>query len=234
MKGLMLKSQESNEPSGSGHPESGDRHRCRRVAVAALALWVVGAVSVSADARKMTVGVYENAPKVFVDESGKPAGVFIEIIEDIANREGWRLEYASGTWAEGLDRLERGEIDLMPDVAYTAERERVYDFHAIPVLSSWFQVYARRGSGIRSLVDLAGKRIVVLERSVQQEAFANLAGGFGLDITLIPLSDYRRMFEMVARGDADAAITNRFYGLMNAAKYDLEDAAIVFELRAQF
>ena len=62
-----------------------------------------------------------------------------------------------GTWAEGLDRLAKGEIDLMPDVAYTAEREKIYSFHKVPVLSSWSQVYARKGSGIRSILDLDGK-----------------------------------------------------------------------------
>jgi len=63
-----------------------------------------------ADGRIVTVGVYENAPKIFTDESGKPAGIFIDIIEDIAQKEGWALRYQSGAWGEGLDRLEKGEI----------------------------------------------------------------------------------------------------------------------------
>ena len=37
------------------------------------------------------------------------------------------------------------------------------------------------------------------------------------------------MFEMVAKGEADAAITNRFYGMMHAKKFGLEDTAVVFE-----
>ncbi len=116
----------------------------------------------------MRVGVYENPPKVFLAETDKPAGVFINLIEYIAEIEGWDLKYVPGTWGQGLDRLERGEIDLMPDVAYTSARERTFAFHKVPVLSSWFQVYARKGSEIKSIVDLAGKRVVVMERSVQQ------------------------------------------------------------------
>ena len=73
----------------------------------------------SADARTVRVGVYEDAPKVFTSESGKPSGIFIEIIEHIAKIEGWTLRYVPGTWAQGLDRCAKGEIDLMPDVAYT-------------------------------------------------------------------------------------------------------------------
>jgi PAS domain S-box-containing protein len=181
-----------------------------------------------ADNRIVTVGVYENLPKVFTSKAGIPAGIFIDIIEYIATKEGWSLHYLSGTWEEGLDRLAKGEIDLMPDVAYTADRERVYSFHKVPVLSSWSQVYARKNSGIRSIMDLEGKRIVILQGSVQQEAFMRLSEGFGLKTTLIPISDYKKSFEMVAKNEADAAISNNFFGLMHTKEFGLEDTAVVF------
>jgi signal transduction histidine kinase len=178
--------------------------------------------------RIVRVGVYENAPKVFISESGDPAGIFIDIIEHIAKSEGWTLRYVPGTWGEGLDRLSSGKIDLMPDVAYSLEREKVFSFHKEPVLSDWFQVYVNKDKQIRSIVDLDGKKIVVLERSVQQEAFRQLAENFRFKVTLIPLPDYKQAFEMVTRGEADAAITNRFYGLVHAHKMGLEETAVIF------
>jgi signal transduction histidine kinase len=181
------------------------------------------------DNRTVIVGIYENAPKVFTSESGKPAGIFIDIIEYIAKMEDWKLQYIPGTWVEGLNRLTNGQIDLMPDVALTTDRQRIYNFHKVPVLSSWFQVYAPKGSKIESILDLDEKRILVLERSVQQEAFVRLGKGFGLNSTLISVPDYNTMFEMVANGEADAAITNRFYGMMHAKKLGLEDTAVIFE-----
>jgi PAS domain S-box-containing protein len=193
-----------------------------------LTLLYLGTLSARAGNQIMKVGVYENAPKIFISESGQPSGIFIDIIEQIAKSEGWNLHYVPGTWGEGLDRLEKGEIDLMPDVAYTADRDKIFDFHKVPVLSSWFQVYARKGSGIKSILDLSGKRIAVLERSVQQDAFVRLSGGFLLKTTLVSLPDYRTIFERVAKGEVDAAITNRFYGLMHAKKYGLEDTAVIF------
>ncbi|ABB33006.1 integral membrane sensor signal transduction histidine kinase [Geobacter metallireducens RCH3] len=182
-----------------------------------------------AEARVVTVGVYENSPKIFTDDSGKPSGIFIDIIEHIAKTEGWNLHYVHGTWVEGLDRLAKGEIDLMPDVAYTAERENLYSFHRIPVLTGWSQVYARKGSGIQSILNLNGKRVAALEQTIQFETFRRLASSFGLKITLIPVPDYKTEFDMLANGKIDAAVTNRFYGLRHARESGLEDTPIMFD-----
>lgn len=205
------------------------RHGLALVWIMALAIQMLVVISpTQADPRVVTVGIYENAPKVFMDPSGKASGIFIDLIEDIAAREDWELHYLPGTWGEGLDRLKRGDIDLMPDVSHTAERERMFAFHTEPVLSDWFQVYARKNSGIKSVVDLAGKRIVVLERSVQQEAFERLIEGFEFETTLMALPDYQALFQCVAKREADAAVTNRFYGIMHARRFGLEDTSIVF------
>ncbi len=174
------------------------------------------------------VGVYDNAPKVFVSEAGRPSGIFIDIIENIAQKEGWTLRYVLGTWAQGLDRLQSGEIDLMPDVAYTPAREKLFLFPKEPAMFDWFQVYTRKNHKTRSLIDLDGKKVAFLERSIQREVFDQMVGGFGLKIVLISTPDYKQAFDMVAQGKADAAITNRFYGLKHAARQGLEDTAVIF------
>jgi len=174
------------------------------------------------------VGVYENSPKIFFDESGKPAGIFIDIIENIAKSENWNLEYVKGTWGGGLTRLENNQIDLMPDVAYTSSRDKVFDYHDEPVLSDWFQVYANQGNKINSIVDLDGKHVLVLEHSVQHETFSQLVDDFNLKVTLTTTPDYKTMFKMVQSGKADAAITNRFYGQMHERQYNLKNTAIIF------
>lgn len=194
-----------------------------------LSLFCLPLPHAGAAVRTVAVGVYENPPKIFTSDSGKPSGIFVEIIEHIAQLEGWKLRYVPGTWSQGLDRLAKGEIDLMPDVAYTTEREKIYVFHKIPVLTVWSQVYARKNSGIQSILDLNGKRVAALEQTIQLETFKRLTNSFGLKITLIPVPDYATEFEMVAGGKADAGLTNRLYGLMKARKYGLEDTPVMFD-----
>ncbi len=174
------------------------------------------------------VGVYENSPKVFTSGAGEPSGIFIDIISAVAAAEGWNLEFRHGTWSQGLDRLERGEIDLMPDVAYTSGRSAIFEYHEEPALSDWFQVYARRGSGIRGIPDLDGKKVSILDRSIQQEAFTRLVQDFELTIHFLPFTDYTTVFQAVAEGRTDAAITNRFFGARHMHQYEMEDTAVIF------
>ncbi len=178
--------------------------------------------------KTVRVGIYQNSPKVSVSESGDPEGIFVDVIEYVAAKEKWSLVYVTGTWAQGLDRLSTGQIDLMPDVALTHEREQIYSFHKEPVLSDWFQIYAGAGSKIRSLLDLNGKRVSLLDRSIQQDAFGRAVLGFDLKITLVPMQDYSSAFSAVGKGEVDAVIANRFYGAMHSREYQLEDTAIIF------
>ena len=174
------------------------------------------------------VGIYQNSPKVGLDPDGEPTGIFIDLIEAIAEREGWQLEYVPGTWQEGLQRLTTGEIDLMPDVALTAERTELFAFHDEPALSSWHQVYAPVGSGIRSILDLDGRHVAVLDGSIQQSQLDGMVEGFGIELATSSYPDFDAAFEAVRTGDADAVITNRFFGEHNAARYGLEDTSVIF------
>ncbi len=203
---------------------AGGRRPFLRIALLLGLLWL----PLAGAGQRVRVGMYQNQPKVGMDAAGRPEGIFVDVLEAIADREGWTLDYVPGTWAEGLDRLAAGEIDLMPDVAHNQAREAVYAFHREPVLSDWFQIYARPGSGIRSLLDLDGKRVGVLERSVQQEAFERALFGFNVNTRVVTFPDYRNAFGAVVDGELDAVITNRFYGVSQMRTMNIEDTAIIF------
>jgi len=68
------------------------------------------------------VGIYDNNPLVEPTPSGGASGFFIDLLQAIAHEEGWQLQYVPMIFADGLDRLEKGELDLMTVVAYSEER----------------------------------------------------------------------------------------------------------------
>ena len=174
------------------------------------------------------VALHSGKPGIFLDESGSPAGIFVDILEHIAGIEGWRLEYVPGTWAEGLERLKQGEVDIVTSIAFTPERETIYAFTGTPALSAWSAAYVARGSGIVSLLDLKGKRVAVMKNTVQEAAFIKHIQGFDLDIEILSVPDQDAAFSMVADGTADAAIEVSTTGEIYRRRYELENSAIVF------
>jgi PAS domain S-box-containing protein len=183
---------------------------------------------VHAQSRTVRVGVYQNEPKIFTDANGKASGFFIQLIEKIAAQENWSLVYVQCEWAVCLQDLLDGRIDLMPDVAYSSDRAAIFDFHKIPVIESWSRVYASLHTPIYKLSDLNGKRIAVLESSIQQTVFQQLMDGFGYKVILVPASSYDQAFTLAATGLADAAISNQLFGDYFYQKYGLEKTTIDF------
>ena len=161
--------------------------------------------SVTTAPLNVRVGIYENNPKIFTDDKGIAAGFWPDIINIIASRENWKVQYVHGTWAESLARLENGEIDMMPDVALTETRKSLYAFSNESVYTSWTQVYTRTGANIQSIIELEGKKVAVLKGSVNVEGVDGikaLVKNFGVDCTFLELESYNQVFEDVKNGNA--------------------------------
>ncbi len=127
--------------------------------------------------REVVVGLYENAPKIYTDDEGRPAGLFPELLEEIAKENRWHLRWVDCEFATCLDLLEQGELDLMPDVAFTAERDAALRLPRDSVVNNWSQVLRlRRNRRYRPWRTLRASRVAVLRGGVGAErAFETLA-----------------------------------------------------------
>ncbi len=152
------------------------------------------------------VGIYQNSPKIYLDEKGRPAGFFPEILNHIAAREGWRLEYVPCAWAKCL---EAGTLDLMPDVAWSEERETGFDFTSRVILANWSRVYAQPGNRIKSILDLDGKKVAVVEGSIQARKLSQDAQAYSIIPHFIKAKSFAAVFDLIAKKKVDAGITNR-------------------------
>lgn len=187
----------------------------------AAALWPAA----HAGGRTLRVGVYHNPPKVSDRPGQEPAGIFMDVLRYVAAREGYALQTVSGTFREGLQRLQQGAVDVMVDVARTPERDALFDFNAEPVLFSYSQVFARPGAGIRNILDLSRKRVAVLESSVQERFLREAAREFGVDPAVLPFPTFEAAFAAVRKGAADAVVANPF--IASHERAGIEDTAIV-------
>lgn len=205
--------------------QSGAASRAMRLVL--LLMGLLGGMPVIAKAEfHLVVGVYENPPKVYRDQAQRPAGLFIELLEAIAAENGWALEYRDCQWSDCLKALEAGELDLMPDVAATEERRRLFAFHQVPVTQGWSQVYRPTHLDLLTLDDLAGLRVTVLQGSVQEAWFRARPE---LAVAVVPLPSKLDAFVAVEQGLADAVATNNFFGSRFGAAHGLAEAAITFD-----
>lgn len=172
----------------------------------ALLLAVGVLINISASAETVRVGVYANEPKLLLNADGHLSGILGELLEQIAESEGWTLQAVPCEWQQCLEQTRDGSIDLMPDVAWSEERAAFLSFHTIPALFSWSQLYSQGNLRLASLLDLQGRRIAVLKGSVQQEYLKNLLDSFGIQAELLPQNSLLDGFALVASGGGQSTL----------------------------
>ncbi|MBN1948555.1 MAG: PAS domain S-box protein, partial [Candidatus Cloacimonetes bacterium] len=181
--------------------------------------------------RPLRVGIYDNYPKIFLDEQGEEAGIYPELLNHIASAEKWDLVYVPGTWEECLQRLQSGALDIMPDVAYSEERARNFSFNRETVFNNWAVIYTRSQQDVGSLPDLAGKTVAVMKSSVHttgDDGIYQLVERFGIHCEFLELDDYHQVLLSVAEDRAAAGVVNRIFGAEFADQYGVKKTDVIF------
>lgn len=124
---------------------------------------------------------------------------------------GWQYEYVSGTFNELMDMLEAGEIDLMPNISYSAEREQKLLFSSNPEGTERYYIYAKPDRDDLAKGDpqaLQGLTIGcnsgVMQTFVGQQWLANE----GVTCTYKEIDTGGALFEALSDGEVDAVIMN--------------------------
>ena len=178
--------------------------------------------------KRLKVGLHDNQPLTFVDANGQAKGFLIDILEYIGAKEGWRIEYIQGSVTECLERLRKGEIDLVVGIEYSRERNEVYDFTYEDVLSDWGVVYAQEDSDINQIVNLDNKKIAVVHDDIHYHNLRNLAKQLKLECRFIEAYEYDAVLKLIELKKVDAGVVNRLYGLEFETNYIVSRSPIIF------
>ncbi|MHA6280159.1 response regulator [Salinimicrobium sp. CAU 1759] len=158
------------------------------------------------------VGVYNNSPKIYVNKEGKPDGIFVAILERIAEEENLELKYVIGEWHELMSMLQEAEIDMLPDLAYSPERDSLFSLNSVPVLTSWLEVFSLKNNTIHTVKNMNGKNIGVLAGSIQEALLkGDFDKSFPMDYNLKSYEDYPRSTEALKSGEIDLLVASRFF-----------------------
>lgn len=178
--------------------------------------------------RLVRVGIFHNAPVVFEDQSNRPEGIYPDILDAIAQEEGWELEYVLDTWNNNLNKLYAGKIDLMTSIAVTEERSRLIDYSQENILTMWGQVYVAKGATITNLFGLEGQQVAILAGGINGANFKKYCSSFDVACEFIEKDTYDEVAASIESGEVAAGVTNNMKGIHFESVYEIEKSPIMF------
>ncbi len=176
---------------------------------------------------QIRVGVYQNRPLLFKDSDGNVKGIFADILEYVAAKEGWTIEYKSDTWAQCLKDLKSGKLDVLGAIAYSEQRDQMYDFTYENIISNWGQIYTGKLSNIESILDFKGKKIAVLQNDIYYKNLSEHVKKLDIECRFTEAFDYEAVLELVEAGKCDAGLVNYLYGHQYDRKYNINRSSII-------
>ena len=93
------------------------------------------------DTRTVVRVGWHEPPYFITDETGRKSGYSYEYQRKVAAYTGWEYEYVEGSWADLMQMMKEGKIDLLSDVSYSEERTRDMLFTSIPMGTEVYYVF---------------------------------------------------------------------------------------------
>jgi len=204
------------------------------VAVALLAASSAGAQELTGTLKRIketgtvTLGYRVGSlPFSYLGRRGEPIGYAIDlckaVVDDVAAElDGMTLNiaYKPVTAETRIPAVVSGQIDLeCGSTTSNFTRKKLVAFSPVYFVSGT-KLLVKRGSGIRSWRDLAGKTVVVTSGTTNEAAIRAIAEKQKLAVNLVTGSDHQHSFDMLKAGAADAFATDDvlLYGLLAATK----------------
>lgn len=165
----------------------------------------------------------EYPPFSLVNDSGAADGFSVELLDAALGAMGREATYVTGSWSSVMDMLKTGQIECLPLVGRTPEREPFFDF-TFPYMTLHGAVVVRADCDtIRSVEQLRGLTVGVMAGDNAQEFM--LRGDYGAD--LVPTETFQEALEMLSAGQVDAVVMQRLVALRLKAEMGLSDVQVL-------
>ncbi|PTT27210.1 ATP-binding protein [Pseudomonas sp. HMWF021] len=150
------------------------------------------------------VGAIEDfAPLTFFDSDARFRGLSAQLLGLISQRSGLKFDIVRGNSLDRqIEQLKKGELDILPVVTPSSERELELRFTRAYLNNPFVLVTAAQGP--RSLADLAGKRLALYRGHPLRGFLLERVPGLRLVEAKSPADG----MEMIDKGQADATISS--------------------------
>lgn len=174
------------------------------------------------------IAVFPFKPLIYQDEKGNPNGFFYDIIEHIAETEGFETTYVFGTWENSLEAIKTGKIDLITSLAYTKERDEFIDYTKEGTFSVWSQVYTYHGTDINNIFDLNGKTVGIVKSDFSGQAFIDMAKKLEINCNYVYFESFSNIFENLDKKNIDAGVSSVTNSYAMKKEFRFEVTPIIF------
>ena len=168
-------------------------------------------VSIPQKSQIKTLIVADYYPYTFVSKEGVPAGFSVDLVKAVATVMGMNLDIGTDTWEHAVKHLETGEIDFLPMMAYSAERDKIYDF-SVPHTIAFDAFFTRKDvKRLNSMDDLKGRTVIVMKGDQAHDFLRSsdlVDSGHVILINSLP-----EALRLLSSGKADAALMPKLVGL---------------------
>jgi ABC-type amino acid transport substrate-binding protein len=165
-----------------------------------------------------TSGAY--SPFTFLSNGEKLDGYDIEIVNAVAQKMGYQVEWVRGDWNGLVGMLDSGKIDTIANkAAITEERLQKYYF-TIPYVYSGAQLVVKKDNdSIKTFDDLKGKKVAVIAGNNYEKMIKDYDKN--KEITLVGYEDAGPILNDIALGRVDAYLNDQVVSIVEINKSGL-------------
>ncbi|MBO5293555.1 MAG: transporter substrate-binding domain-containing protein [Lachnospiraceae bacterium] len=164
------------------------------------------------------------APFEFTDAEGNFVGIDVDLINAIAEDQGFEIELQSLGFDAALLAVEAGQADgVIAGMSITEERKAKFDF-SDPYYDADVTFAVAQGSDIASYDDLAGKKVAVKTGTNGADYAKSVQEQYGFEI--VEFSDSPTMYQDVLAGNTVACFEDypvMAYNIQQGAKLQIPD-----------
>jgi signal transduction histidine kinase/FixJ family two-component response regulator len=173
--------------------------------------------------KKLIVGSeLDYFPFAMKNKKGEADGFSVDLFKAVVQVMEFEVKFRVGPWHEMRRALEQGEIDALPLVSYSKERDKVFDF-TTPHTISYAAIFVRKGEAtIDSEADLRDKKIITMHADAAHDYLVE----YHITQHIHSVKTVSDALRLLASGQKDFAIVPRLVGLIIAKKLNLNNLEI--------
>ncbi|MCU0595307.1 MAG: transporter substrate-binding domain-containing protein [Desulfobacterota bacterium] len=196
----------------------------KRISLLSALVWLlVMPSSAMANSPILSAAEVDYPPFSIVDAEGRAEGFSVELMRAALAAMGREVSFRTGPWAEVRGWLERGEIEALPLVGRTPERELLFDF-TFPYMSLHGAIVVRNDvTNILGLVDLKGRQVAVMKGDNAEEFLRREDRGIDIHST----TTFEEALRELSQGRYDAVVIQRLVALRLIQEMSLANLKVI-------